>query len=665
MLITHIPPTICVRDSITAGYLAIELESRPKGWVGRLALDTETTGLSITEDFPLYWSLSDGVRRWCIDAELLLEGTFDRLFCDQDRYWVFANPKYDLHMLANYNTPIPRGRKYDVIGMSLFVEDNGLHGLKAQAKRDLGIHMADFKEVVKFRRNADMPFELLNPNNYAVVSDYASLDAYVTWLLSELHAEKLENIHYGGGLTAWDYYNDIEIPYTDCLYRVERRGILVDSGVVEELRPEFDEKRRNLQADIFTIAGKPFNIQSDKQLAGVFFDTLKLKPVKYTDTGAPSLDKFALSEYVKAGVPLATKITEFREYDRLVNMYIDGHCGKWLGSDNRVHTTLNQFRTATGRLSSGDPNMQAIPSRSSEGVRLREAFVAPKGYRLGVWDYSTLEMRVMAHMSSDRAMSDAISSGMDLHAFTASQMLGVTYEHVIAAKLADDLGLEDTLGLTKRLETKAKIDSARATKVVRDLTPESVNKLLKARSVSKTIGFGVLFGAGPQKVSSQIKSSVDEAKEKMAQWFSTFPGVRRYIENAHAAILNNPHKTQTITGRFRHLPEAASPRRSQQAAAQRRAVNTPIQGSAGDLVKFAMLSIDVDPLLGNRAIDGGVYGVRMVLQVHDELIFEVPEEFSEPAAHLIKERMEDAGGINMNVPLEVAGGYGKNWREAK
>lgn len=664
MKINHIPPTVSIQDSLSAQGLLAELMNRPVGWESRLALDTETTGLSIMNDFPLFWSLSDGVDRWCLDASLLLEGIFDPLFRDPERMWVFANAKYDLHMLANYHVPLLKGRKYDIIGMSTLIDENGPQGLKTQAKKFLNINMTEFKEVLKVRKHSDIPFLLMNPDNYTLVSDYASLDAYATWLLSELHYKELMGIDYGGGLNAWDYFNMIEVPYTDCLWRVERRGILVDQDVTALLRPEFSNSRDDLQKEIFSLVGKPFNINSAPQLSDIFFDQMNLKPISYTNGGGRSLAADVLKKYAKSGVKLAQLVLDFRMYDKLISNYIEGHCGKHLASDGRVHANFNQFGTATGRLSSSGPNMQTIPSKKAQGSRLRNAFIAPEGFRLGVWDYSTLEMRVMAHMSNDVVMCDAIKKGLDLHCLTASQMLGVQYERAVAAKVVDDLGFKDEAGVVKKLAKKVSISEETASDIVASLTKKDVTNLIGARSAAKTIGFGVLYGAGPRSISEQLDVSVDMAKKRIEEWFDTFPGVKHYIDRAHHDVLQSPHVVRTISGRYRHLPEAASPRRFLRGSAQRKAVNTPIQGSAGDLVKFAMLAIDQDPVLGGSKLNGGALGVRMVLQVHDELIFEVPEETAEEAANLIVERMQNPG-INMKVPLAVEGGYGKNWKEAK
>jgi len=663
--IAHIPPTIPIRHSAEASALADQFRRMPGGWESRLALDTETTGLSITNDFPLYWSLSDGIDRWCLDATLLLDGTFDDIFEDPERVWVFANAKYDMHMLANYACPLLRGQKYDIVGMSASINENGLHGLKAQSKRELGIPMADFKSVIKVRRNSDIPFLLMNPENYEVVSDYASLDAYVTWLLSEKHQKEMVNIDYGGGLSAWDYFKAIEVPFTDCLWRIERRGMLVDRDAVESLRPEFEEMREYARAQVYRSAGRPLNINSGAQMSAIFFDEMNLKPLKYTNGGAPSLNKEVLKAYAKSGVRLAQHVLDFRQFDKYLGTYINGFFSdEMLSFDGRVHTTFNQFKTATGRLSSSDPNMQTLPSKDHQGSRLRSVFVPPEGYRLGVWDYSTLEMRVMANMSKDRVMVEAIRDGLDLHCLTASQMMGVGYESAVAAKIADDIGIDDSRAITKKLASKTGVTESHAARIVSQLDEKSVLSLVRARTAAKTIGFGVLYGAGPKSISEQLGITSGDAKSKIEEWFSTFPAVRRYIEDAHEAVLQAPHTVRTITGRYRHLPEAASPRHGSRSAAQRQAVNTPIQGSAGDLVKLAMLKIDQDPTLGGESLDGGDLGVRMVLQVHDELIFEVPDECSADAEPLIVNHMQNPG-ITLNVPLDVEGGYGANWKEAK
>ena len=664
MQFVSLPPPTDVVTAAQASALAQELANRPAGWATRLALDTETTGLSIMRDFPLCWSLSDGVSRWFLDVQLLIDGWFDHLFTDPKREWVFANAKYDLHMLANVHAPIIRGRVYDVIGMSYMLDENAPAGLKAQAKRELGINMISFKEVFNIRSESDVPTRLLDPANRETVVAYATLDAYATWQLSETYRDRLEALPFGGELTGWDYYVDIEEPYTHCLWRMERRGFLVDPVRVHELIPEFEGARNAAERAIFREAGRPVNIRSAPQLRELFFGDLGLKPLKYTGAGQGSLDSDVLEKYAARGVAVAQHILDHRKYDRLVGTYLEGHCRDQLADDGRVHTTLRQFGTRTGRLSSAEPNMQNIPSKDPVGSKIREAFIADQGYTLGVWDYSTLEMRVMAHVSGDRQMGDAIASGLDLHCFTAGRMLGVSYEDAIAAKIADDLGLEDAQGITKKLVGKTGIDEAQAMDIVRKLDERRVDDLVRARTAAKTIGFGIMFGQGPSRLAETLGITKEQAQTRIDEWFATFPRVSSFIQHAHAEILKAPHELRTIIGRYRRVPEAASPQRAKQSQAQRVAVNTPIQGSAGDIVRLAMLQIDRDPVLGGASLDGGELGVRMVLQVHDEIICEVPNEHTADAEPRIVKHMQHPG-IDLAVPLVVEGGYGANWKEAK
>lgn len=664
MQLVHLPPPVDVRNSEEAAALVTELERRPAGWATRLALDTETTGLSIMRDFPLCWSLSDGKSRWFLDIQLLIEGWFDRLLSDPARVWVMANAKYDMHMLANVNAPIINGAIYDVIGMSYLLDENAQAGLKAQSKRVLGINMISFKEVFGIRSEKDVPQRLLDPAYRDTVVAYATLDAYATWELSEVYRPQLESLSFGDEMTGWDYYNDVEVNYTHCLWRMERRGFAVDRGVVDALVPEFEAVRDHAQANIFRAAGRPVNIRSTPQLRQLFFGDLGLKPIKTTGTGAEAVDSETLEVFAARGIEVARHILDYRKYDKLVGTYLQGHCSEHLGRDGRVHTTLRQFGTRTGRLSSAEPNMQNIPSKDPVGSRIREAFVAGEGYTLGVWDYSTLEMRVMAHMSNDRQMGGAITDGLDLHCFTAGQMLGVTYEDALAAKIASDLGLDDQAGIIKKLAKKAQIEEAQATQVVSALDEKRVGELVRARTAAKTIGFGIMYGQGPRRLADTLGITPDEATRRIDDWFRTFPRVSRFIEHAQKKVLEPPHEVRTLLGRYRRMPEAGSPRRGKQAEAQRIAVNTPIQGSAGDIVKLAMLQIDMDPRLGGARLDGGELGVRMVLQVHDEIICEVPDACTREAEPLIVGHMQHPG-IHLAVPLTVEGGYGANWKEAK
>lgn len=664
MKIVHLPPPTDIKTVDEAVALAHALRARPKGWATRLALDTETTGLSITRDFPLCWSLSDGKSRWFLDVQFMIDGWFDDLLSDTERVWVFANAKYDMHMLANVGAPVLQGTVYDVIGMSYILDENVPAGLKDQANRVLDIKMASFHDVFNIRSAKDVPARLLDPLNRDTVVAYATLDAYATWRLSEVYRPQLEALSFGPDMNGWDYYNEIEAPYTHCLWRMERRGFKVDTNVIEAITPEFTNAREHALASIFRAAGKPVNVRSVPQLQELFFNDLKLKPLKVTGAGAGSLDGECLKAYAARGVELAQHILDYRKYDKYIGTYLEGHCTEHVSTSGRVHTTFRQFGTRTGRLSSAEPNMQNIPSKHPVGSGIRRVFVAGSGYTLGVWDYSTLEMRVMAHMSQDTEMAGAISKGLDLHCFTAGQMLGVSYEDALAAKIASDVGLEDTMGLAKTLARKAHIDEVDALRIAKSLDESRVDELVRARTAAKTIGFGIMYGQGPRRLADTLGITSDQATARISDWFRTFPRVSRFIEHAQRAVLEPPHEVRTVLGRYRRVPEAESNHRGRRSQAQRIAVNTPIQGSAGDIVKLAMLQIDRDPLLGGACLDGGKLGVRMVLQVHDELICEVKDEHTSEAEPLIVNHMQHPG-IHMNVPLTVEGGYGANWKEAK
>lgn len=654
-------PTI-VDDRAAAVSLAHWLANRPKGWDYRLAIDTETTGLSIIQDFPMFWSLSDGESRWFLDALYLAEGMFDSLFYDTEQVWVLANAKFDMHMLANFSSPTLHGEIYDIIGMGNMLDENLPQGLKSQSKRELGIDMKEFKDVFNLRSHKHVPRALMDPNNRDTLVRYATLDAYATWHVSEKLQPRLEQLPFFTDYSAWDYYREIECAYTKCLWRIERRGMQVDTSIVSNLRPEFEGMVEDAKREVWRTAGRPINIDSTPQLRELLFDQIGLKPVKETASGAPSLDAASLNIYAKQGVEIVNSILQYRKYSKYIGTYLDGHLSKHLTDAHRVHSSLKQFGTVTGRLSSQEPNMQNIPSQGP-GLALREAFVAKRGFHLGVWDYSTLEMRVMAHMSKDVEMTKAIHHGLDIHCFTAAQMMGVDYSKAVAAKLADDMGL-DHPDLAATLAHKADIDEASARSTVSVMDEGDVHALIKARKAAKAVGFGVMFGLGPTRLADQLSLSTHEARERIDEWFGAFPGVKRFIDDSHYGILRAPHEVRTISGRYRRLNDGGSANRGLQAAAQRRAVNTPIQGSAGDIVKFAMLRIDQDPLLGGDCLEGGEFGVQMVMQVHDELICEVPDGFAEVSEELIVHHMSNPG-FNMAVPLVVEGGYGKNWKEAK
>lgn len=677
MQFVSLPPPIIVTDPYEFDQLMVELASRESGWRTRLALDTETTGLSISKDIPLFWSMSDGKERWLFSLELIMSPSFHSLYTDSCRVWVMHNAKYDMHMLANVAVPEMRGKVADTLVMGFMVDENrkirGELDLKSQARDFLGIPMKPFSEVFNVRSESEVIHRLINAP-LDLVARYATLDAYATWHLSEVHAQemkKLDTSEYGVTENLFEYFTKIEMPFTKCLWRMERRGFCINTQHLLDMKGPMEIRMRELDRKIKQIAGYPINIRSVKQLQHFFFGDQKdggmgLEPVAYTDSSKPSTDIETLEILAKRGIEAAVLLAEYRKLDKLVGTYLEG-LQEHIGEDSRIHCTLQQTGTVTGRLSSQNPNLQNIPRKGDAGKEIRKAFMCSEGYALGVWDYGQIEMRVMAHMSRDKHMCGAISDGLDLHCFTASKMQGVSYEEAMGAKILSDVG--EIEGAATKLAKKVNIDKEHALAIVEDLNVDRkrMQSLLDARDASKAIGFGIMYGQGPKALSETLGITISEAKKKISEWFNTFPNVRKYIDKVQYDLIADPqHCVRTLTGRYRRLTQITSSNQGIRAKAERDSINAPIQGSAADITKMAMLAIDRDPLLGGDCLEGGELGVRMLLQVHDELIVEAPnnEEILCKINQLVMKKMENPG-LDLLVPLTAEGGFAPNWAEAK
>jgi DNA polymerase-1 len=671
MSFSILPPALVVGRDVSVDDFFAHIESRPFGWDGRIALDTETTGIDTSRDVPVYASASDGESRWLLCMEHILDPRFCELLDDPQRMWVFANAKFDMHMFCNVGLPEIRGDVVDVIVMCMLLDENrkggaGL-GLKEQARDYLDIRMRSFADTFGIKVKASDEGRALLDADVDLVAGYASLDAYATWLLSEEHNITLHSTLTVENLLGYrslgDYYFQLEMPFTKTLWRMERRGIRVDVDALKALEGPMGERVKELKREIIHIAKRPINPASPAQLKDVFFSPrseggLGLKPKKYTASGAPSTDEATLQAF-RATVPLADKILEYRSLTKLLNTYIiklQDVCSR----EQRIHCALNQTGTVTGRLSSSKPNLQNIPAKGDAGKQIRSAFVGESGGALMVADYSQMEMCVMAHVSGDKAMIRAISDGLDLHSFTASRMLGVEYDDVVYAKKLDDVE-ED------------KVEYAMSTwELTRDHAERIIadaGKLLGARRAAKAIGFGLMYGRGPGALAEELGVTRSDAKGLIEDWFNTFPDVRRYINHVQdMARFGEGHCVYTVFGRPRRLTSITSSNNGVRAKAERDAINAPIQGSASCITKYAMLLIDQDPVLGGDCLAGGSFGTQLLLQVHDEIILSVPvedktDEEIEWANNRLRELMEQAAPLS--VPLKATGGIASNWGDAK
>jgi len=516
---------------------------------------------------------------------------------DRERLKVGQNLKYDEWILGRHDLPLD-GPRFDTM-LASYVLDPGRrsHGLDQLALELLGHRMMAYGELF---RAGDRRRDILSVP-LPRLTLYAAEDADATLRLHGILADQLAE----AGLEA--LFRDVEMPVSSVLLRMERWGIKLDLGFLGELRERFATELAALETRIHAAAGGPFNVQSPKQLQEILFEKLGLKPLKKTATGW-STDASVL-ERLTDKHELPGLVLEYRELAKLQNTYVETLPTLAHPDTGLVHTSYNQAVAATGRLSSSDPNLQNIPVRTELGRLIRRAFVPRSGENLFLAaDYSQVELRLLAHLSGDEALRRAFRDGVDVHRRTAALIAGVD-ENAVSAEM---------------------------------------------RGRAKAINFGVIYGMGARALARQISVTIKEAKEFIDTYFATYPGVREFID---ATVEQARHEGQvaTLLGRRRLLPEITSTNDRLRAFQERIAVNTPIQGTAADLIKLAMIRLDA--ALRERGL-----AAMMLLQVHDELVLEVPQAELDVVAPLVRETMESA--LELAVPLVVDLHTGENWAEA-
>ena len=502
------------------------------------------------------------------------------------------NLKYDISILANYGLQ-PRGIVFDsMIASHLVRPEERRHGLDQIAEVVLGVKTTSYEEVAgKDGAFASVPID--------AATAYAAEDAEIVQRLRGPLSRALDDAG------ARRLFDDVEIPLIPVLSRMERCGILVDPQVLAEQGEELRKELAIVEADLAEMAGGPFNPNSPKQVAEILFERLGLPVIERTKTG-PSTSARVLSELAVYHA-LPGKLMVHRELKKLLTTYIDQLPKAVNEQTGRIHTSFHQASTATGRLSSSDPNLQNIPTRTEVGGRIRQAFVAPKGSVLLSADYSQIELRLLAHMSEPGPLRDAFAQGTDLHRLTASHVFAVAEDAVTEAQ----------------------------------------------RSVAKRINFGILYGISPFGLARDLGVSRSEGKAFIDRFFDAYPKAKETIDRL-VDLATERGYAETLLGRRRPLPNIASRNAARRNFDRRNAVNAPIQGSAADLIKLAMLRID-------GAIEAGDLPAKMLLQIHDELLFEVPEEASDVAKDSIVEAMVHV--FPLDVPMEVKTAAGANWSE--
>jgi DNA polymerase-1 len=506
---------------------------------------------------------------------------------------------YDLKrtsiVLARSGAPLA-GPAFDTLLGAYLLDPEVPNGLKELARRELDATVARYEDLPSKPRAPHAPFEELDVETAA---GYAAPPAALSLSLRGRMTPRLE----GEGLAK--LFRDVEMPLERVLEQMEVHGVLVDVGVLERLGREVDQQLRDLEDECKRVAARDFVLRSRDQLEKLLFDELKLPVVKRTPKGGRSTDADVL-EALAEKHPLPAKVLEFRELDKLKGTYIDALPKCVDPRTGRIHTRFDQAVAATGRLSSSDPNLQNIPVRSELGRSIRAAFVAPPGSVVLSADYSQIELRVLAHLAHDAELVDAFASGGDVHVRTAA---------LIFDKPAADVTADE-------------------------------------RRAAKTINFGVIYGMGESALAKQIGIPREQAAKFISAYFARYSGVARFMEKTVESARQG-ESVRTLLGRRRFLPNLRSANRSLRSEAERVARNTPIQGTAADILKLAMID------LGSGE---GVPGARMVLTVHDELVFEVTESAAPEAAARIRERMERT--IRLDVPLVVDVGWGASWAEA-
>ena len=508
------------------------------------------------------------------------------------------NLKYDAHVLANHGIAL-RGIAHDSMLESYVLNSTATkHNMDDLAKAYLGVTTIQYEEVagkgVKQIPFQEVPIEQAAP--------YAAEDADITL---QLHQTLMTQLEQHPSLLS--LYTDIEIPLISVLARIENNGVLIDTGMLFQQSLELASHIITLEQQAHDLAGHTFNLSSPKQIQEILYDQQKLPILKKTPKGQPSTEESVLQE-LALNYPLPKLILDYRSLSKLKSTYTDKLPQQVDDNTGRIHTSYHQAVAATGRLSSSDPNLQNIPIRSEEGRKIRQAFIAPTGYKILAADYSQIELRIMAHLSADTGLLNAFSAGEDVHKATAAEVFGVALDQV-----TNDL-----------------------------------------RRSAKAINFGLIYGMSAFGLAQQLGLSRSQAQTYIDLYFARYPGVKNYMDSIREQAREQGY-IETVFGRRLYLPEIKSRNAARRQYAERTAINAPMQGTAADIIKRAM--INTDQWLLNDKPDA-----KMIMQVHDELVFEVAENKIAEYSAIIRTLMCSAA--DLNVPLIVDIGVGDNWDEA-
>ena len=510
---------------------------------------------------------------------------------------VGQNLKYDKHVLANHGIAL-NGIEHDTLLQSYVLESHRNHGMDDLAMRHLGLKTITYEEVAgKGAKQVSFSQVALEQ-----ASEYAAEDADITL---QLHQSLYPQISPNEKLQY--VYSQIEMPVLEILFEIERNGVLIDSQMLHAQSHEIGQKLVALENQAYGLAGQPFNLSSPKQLQEILFGKLGIKPLKKTPSGTPSTDEDVLQE-LALDYPLPKVLLEYRSLAKLKSTYTDKLPRAINRATGRVHTNYSQAVANTGRLASNDPNLQNIPVRTAEGRRIREAFIAPPGSVIVSADYSQIELRIMAHFSQDEGLLKAFAAGEDIHRATASEIFGVGREAVSSEQ----------------------------------------------RRYAKVINFGLIYGMSAFGLAQNLNIERAAAQTYIERYFARYPGVRVYMQNTREAAKRQGY-VETLFGRRLWIPEINSPNGQRRQGAERAAINAPMQGTAADLIKLAMIAV-------HGWLTEQKLSCKIIMQVHDELVLEAPET----ELDLIKQQLPLLmGGVaKLDVPLLVEVGIGSNWENA-
>ena len=607
-----------IQTVVEQNYETILTEERLQHWLNALklsslfAFDTETTSLDYLNAriVGLSFAIEIGTAAYLplkhdylgaptqLNFERVLS-LFKPLLEDPKQHKVGQNLKYDRHILLNHGINL-QGIEHDTMLQSYVLDSTATrHDMNSLAEKYLGRTTIHFEDIAG-KGKKQLTF---NEIEIEQAAPYAAEDADITLQLHQTLWPQLKAIP-----NLLSLYQALEIPLLPVLNALERNGVNIDIWMLQQQSDDLSKKIVDFEQQAWTIAAEEFNLGSPKQLGAILYEKLKLPVLKKTPKGQPSTAESVLQDLADDGYELPRVIMSFRSLSKLKSTYTDRLPEQVNKSTGRVHTSYHQAVTATGRLSSSDPNLQNIPIRSEEGRKIREAFVAPEGYTILAADYSQIELRIMAHLSQDTGLLKAFAAGEDIHRHTAAEIFGVTLDNVTSDQ----------------------------------------------RRSAKAINFGLIYGMSAHGLSKQLNIERGQAVDYMNTYFERYPGVKNYMSSTRDQAKIDGY-VETLFGRRLYLPEINASNGMRRQYAERTAINAPMQGTAADIIKLAMNSIQ--NWLNSEPAD-----IRMIMQVHDELVFEIPTEQLDRAKEIIEDYMVQAA--ELSVPLEVGIGTGINWEVA-